>query len=348
MGDGSVDRPVGGKPAFVAAHGIVAASDLTFDEAYGLARMVLELRGPVPVSRKRSAQLPHAVIRRLTEKGFVEQLGQSQLTEWIEVQMVRNLAAGSHGDYSAVRRGRGADERTQWFAVPTEAGSALVYGAMPEENTSATSPAEPPADASTRSDGARGPQADLLARSSPVDVAAALRSTPATKARDVTRAVCPNGPGLYAWWCEPGLVPDLAHAPDGPTVSKDGRLELLYVGLTTGTLRQRIVGNHLGNRTGSSTLRRALGAWLGEAEGWQREWRSGRQQHSSTSEAELTRWMRENLYLTWVRHPNPSDVEADVIRLLLPPLNYVHNSAHPNYSELRRRREAWRTGGSVG
>jgi hypothetical protein len=44
-------RQVGGNPAFVAAHGIVDRTDLSFEEAYALARLVL-LEGGGPVSSR--------------------------------------------------------------------------------------------------------------------------------------------------------------------------------------------------------------------------------------------------------------------------------------------------------
>lgn len=127
MDDDDVLPRVGGKPSFVAAHGIVKVTELTFEEAYGLARLVLELHGgPVAVSGKKSALLPRRVVRRLTELGYVEQLGESQIVEWLEVQVQRNFNPDRDLNYSALVRRRGATERAQWFAVATESGDVLA------------------------------------------------------------------------------------------------------------------------------------------------------------------------------------------------------------------------------
>ncbi|WP_405002690.1 GIY-YIG nuclease family protein [Georgenia subflava] len=178
-------------------------------------------------------------------------------------------------------------------------------------------------------------------------VARRLISAGATAARGVADVAIPADPGLYAWWSRPGVLPDLLHGSDGPTIHPEGNLELLYVGIANRSLRRRVNGNHLGRQTGSSTLRRALASWIGETEGWEREWRAGRQQLTVRSEVGLTAWMIEHLWLTWAEHSSPRDAETDVIRLLRPPLNRANNSSHPNYVELRRRRQVWRSGGTT-
>jgi len=65
------------------------------------------------------------------------------------------------------------------------------------------------------------------------------------------------------------------------------------------------------------------------------------------SEAELTAWMRNHLYLTWVSDPRPWDQEAGVIASLLPPLNSDMNSRHPLHSLVVARREAWAAAASA-
>ena len=46
-------------------------------------------------------------------------------------------------------------------------------------------------------------------------------------------------------------------------------------------------------------------------------------------------WVREHLQVSWGEHPEPSAVEAEVIRLLAPPLNGGHNGHHPSHSYVR-------------
>lgn len=159
-------------------------------------------------------------------------------------------------------------------------------------------------------------------------------------AANLTRESLPYEPGLYAWWAPVGVLTGVAHV-DGRGFHEERGFELLYVGIA-GDLAERIVGRHLGRATGSSTLRRTFGAWVGQEQGWAREWRAERVQHDRASEERLTGWMRANLFVSWALHPSPRDVEAAVIGLLSPPLNHAHNRAHPNWLELERRRSQWR------
>lgn len=166
------------------------------------------------------------------------------------------------------------------------------------------------------------------------------------KAGDLNASAVPRGPGLYAWWHAPVLLPRVIHRPSGATRTPDGALELAYVGIA-GSLSSRLLRAHLGGQTGRSTLRRALGAWMGTAEGWRTEWRAGRVQHNIASEAALTTWMRRHLLVTWVEHPAPASVELAVISILSPPLNHRHNRDHPNWPGLDAARSSWRRGGEA-
>lgn len=179
----------------------------------------------------------------------------------------------------------------------------------------------------------------------PAQVAHELIDSTAYRAGVLTASQVPAGPGLYAWWHAPGLLPRIRQRAGGPTVSANGRYELAYIGIAT-SLRQRLLRSHLGSSTGSSTLRRALGAWLGTDLGWVTEWRSERVQHDSASEAAITAWMSQNLFVTWTEHPRPRDVELIVIAALGPPLNSQHNQSHPNWTALDQARREWRQAGA--
>ncbi|RPF28891.1 hypothetical protein [Georgenia muralis] len=131
-GDPDADvRRVGGAPAFVAAHGIFRARrDLTFEQAYGLARLVLELGGgPVPV-RGKKAPLRPPTVRVLTLAGLIEQIGDSQLKEWFAIRSTRNYDPTGPA-FTTWATSHGTDERTQWFAVATDAGAELVRDHVP-------------------------------------------------------------------------------------------------------------------------------------------------------------------------------------------------------------------------
>lgn len=167
----------------------------------------------------------------------------------------------------------------------------------------------------------------------------------AYRAADLGGAQVPKGAGLYAWWHLPGDLGRVTHGAPGPTTTQDRRLELAYVGIAS-SLRQRLLRRHLGSSTGSSTLRRALGAWLGPDLGWVTEWRSGRVQHEAASEAAITSWMSQHLFVSWTEHPAPHTVEPAVIARLRPPMNHQHNQSHPNCGALDAARRTWRRGGT--
>jgi hypothetical protein len=124
-----------------------------------------------------------------------------------------------------------------------------------------------------------------------------------------------RGSGVYAWWAEPTVFPDLPGPPNGSVPS----LRLLYLGRAT-SLRGRILRNHL-RRSGSSTLRRTLAGLL-VSEGYRTTW-TDRVVLVPEDEARLTAWMHAHLRLTWAQDPDPATVEADLVRRLHPPLN-VH------------------------
>jgi hypothetical protein len=169
-------------------------------------------------------------------------------------------------------------------------------------------------------------------------VADSLVTTTPIAAEDLEFRTVPDAPGLYAWWHKPGLLGGVLHEDCGPI--PNGALELAYIGIST-SLRRRSK-QHLGSSTGRSTLRRVLGGWIGESEGLRTQHRAGRLQYAPESEQGLTSWMKTHLWLTWVEHPEPDRVESAVIALLAPPLNHMHNRAHPNWPRVIAARTMWR------
>jgi len=179
------------------------------------------------------------------------------------------------------------------------------------------------------------------------DVVAALCSTP-VPVPEVADAV-PKAPGLYAWWGRFGALPGIS-GPKHPTAPA----QLLYVGIapngstSSSTLRSRVVGDHLGGTTGSSTLRRTLAALLVEQQGWHVRWTT-RPVLVNRDEAALSGWMAQTLHLTWAEHPQPWTAEVDAVAALGPPLNQAENRSHPMHglvADARRRlREQARAAG---
>lgn len=122
-----------------------------------------------------------------------------------------------------------------------------------------------------------------------------------------------RGSGVYAWWADPSIFPNLPGPPNESVPS----LRLLYLGRAT-SLRGRIRRNHL-RRSGSSTLRRTLAGLL-VCEGYRTTW-TDRVVLIPEDEARLTAWMYAHLRLTWAEDAEPVTIEAELVRRVHTPLN---------------------------
>src|SRR5690606_28024144 len=115
-----------------------------------------------------------------------------------------------------------------------------------------------------------------------------------------------------------------------PTVPLDGTLahgnhQLLYVGIaprapsaagseSKSTLRRRIVGNHLGRRIASSTLRRSLAWLLKDHLGFEiGRNASGKAVMSWEDEGRLTQWMRGHAAISFLCHDQAWLIEDHLI-----------------------------------
>ncbi len=147
----------------------------------------------------------------------------------------------------------------------------------------------------------------------------------------------PGEPGLYAWWAVPGAlpgVPTTAH----PSLS----LGLLYVGIASSSLRQRIVSQHLAANTGSSTFRFTLASHL-LIEGGLTPYRKGKKVLLPRAQLDwLLNWQVSHLHVSWVARHDPAEVEAAVIAAMEPPLNGDSNEDHSYRQQLRELRAAFR------
>ena len=132
----------------------------------------------------------------------------------------------------------------------------------------------------------------------------------------------PREPGLYAWWTEPGSIPNVPRCPH-PTVPD---LDLFYVGISPSSakssqnLRKRVAGNHIKGNTGGSTFRLTLASLLFETMAWQPVM-TDRPVLTRDDNRALTEWQHEHLRLTWAVHPEPWTIEHELIERLRPPLN---------------------------
>ena len=154
------------------------------------------------------------------------------------------------------------------------------------------------------------------------EVLAALKGAPVLLEKAVASDGLPREPGLYAWWTVPGSIPGVPRCPH----PSDPDLDLFYVGISpsratsSGTLRSRVKGNHIGGNTGGSTFRLTLASLLFEEMGWKPEM-ADRPVLSRENNSALTAWQHEHLRLTWAVHPEPWVIEHEVIAHLKPPLN---------------------------
>lgn len=161
---------------------------------------------------------------------------------------------------------------------------------------------------------------------------------------DTARATLPERGGVYAWWTDRGAIPGV---PPQPHPSEEA-LDLFYIGIaprdakSSATLKSRIVDNHLGGNTGSSTFRFALAALLVDTLRLTPHRTKTKYVLPATQNQALSAWQREHLKLSWVEHDAPWLIEDEIIAALRPPLNLAGNAAHPFHSTLSKARGRYR------
>ena len=105
------------------------------------------------------------------------------------------------------------------------------------------------------------------------------------------------------------------------------------------TLWNRIRYHFNGNAKGS-TLRLTLGTLLAKTFGIElRRVGSGKRMTFGDGEEAISRWMGENPFVIWAVHPRPWELESNVIRNRLLPLNIDNNRSHvfhPVLSQVRQ------------
>ncbi|NEK57037.1 hypothetical protein GCU56_04015 [Geodermatophilus sabuli] len=165
----------------------------------------------------------------------------------------------------------------------------------------------------------------------------------------------PAVPGAYGWWFD--RLP--ARIDISGCRQVDG-LTLLYTGISPkepprngrpasrGQLRQRIATHYAGNAEGS-TLRKTLGCLLAEELGIQlRRVGSGSRRTFVNGEHQLSQWMAEHAYVSFIAHERPWELERRLIEELDLPLNLDGNSRNAFHSVLTRiRKEAVATANAL-
>lgn len=157
----------------------------------------------------------------------------------------------------------------------------------------------------------------------------------------------PAQSGVYGWWFRQ-RPSDL---DDSACFHRDG-LPLLYTGISpkrpptngkppsTQNLRSRVRTHYTGNAAGS-TLRKTLGCLLAEQLGIElRRVGSGQRLTFALGEQELSKWMGENAFVSWLPHDEPWEVEDHLIASLDVPLNLQGNARNVFHTELTSQRAA--------
>src|SRR4029077_15073531 len=144
-----------------------------------------------------------------------------------------------------------------------------------------------------------------------------------------------DAPGFYACW-----LTDQSALPMVPL----GAGGLLYVDIapkdasSSASIRSRMLGNHLGNAIGSSTLRRGLTAVLWEPTRWPHFMKGKKVALSPEHCTALTVWMERDLHMSRCPIDRPRTYEPTLIGDMQPPLNSDHNHGHPFYPTLKAAR----------
>lgn len=130
----SPPRIGGSNLAFTSAHGIKNQSDLSFEDAYALAKLVLE-EGGGPVScRGKGSVIKKPTETKLVQRGLIELHGASEFTQrvYVELNVDGRVSELLDARFAGVKVAPvSATERLKWTAVATRAAFDLVASHLP-------------------------------------------------------------------------------------------------------------------------------------------------------------------------------------------------------------------------
>ena len=151
----------------------------------------------------------------------------------------------------------------------------------------------------------------------------------------------PEREGNYIFLLRHGvkLPENMIHSqPTFTALTYEGKeYEVLYTGVTSKTLYERVFKTHLfGNNAGNSTLRKSLGCLWGYPFIYRDKnpnpAKTSKTKFSDEDEKSITQWMTQNLLVLVVPNSNFDNDETELIETFNPPLNLDKNSNEINLS----------------
>lgn len=171
----------------------------------------------------------------------------------------------------------------------------------------------------------------------------------ATAVEPVSDGGVPATSGFYSWWSKKGAIAAVPHQPH----PLQPELCLLYVGISpsrlgsSGTIRSRVIDQHVRGNTSSSTFRFALASLLFDELALKPRATVKKVVLDRDDDARLRQWQFDHLCVTWAVRERPWEIEGEVIANMQPPLNSAANREHPFHARVAAARAAFRVAGRV-
>lgn len=174
---------------------------------------------------------------------------------------------------------------------------------------------------------------DISSSDQLVDALMSIDAVPASNIKSVITDK--TKPGYYSIWINnPNALPNVFA---NKLIQK--QTELIYIGIATKSLHERLVQQDL-NHQSASTFFRGIGSVLGYQPTKGSLWGKSNQNNykfSPSDTASIIQWLIKNISLRFVLVPNATkDIEAGAIMKLCPLLNTQHNpDSMPELAALR-------------
>jgi hypothetical protein len=133
-------------------------------------------------------------------------------------------------------------------------------------------------------------------------------------------SILPNQSGIYVI-CSRNLD-CLPKAMESVEMKYFDDMPIIYVGISTKSIRKRDYKNHFTGSARNSTLRKSLGVLLGLEKFY---FSDGKYKFVDSDEMKLSCWARTNLIMLYVENENPGIHEKELIKKYNPPLNLAIN-----------------------